>query len=225
MPSPCSLCAELAGETSSGGNKYRALLGDQTATRILRKTESLVVLPTIGPLVVGHVLVVTKEHYLSYAHTPAHVMREAEELLDQLRGEAGRDGKVIVFEHGPMSNSATAGGCTDHAHLHLVPVPERRDLVPGIAKRLAVGRRVSGLTALAAQFDAEVPYIYYDGGENECWCFDASTDLPCQFMRRLVAASVGTDEWDWHIFPRLDVLEETRRIYSASVACRIAESP
>jgi diadenosine tetraphosphate (Ap4A) HIT family hydrolase len=214
----CSICAELTGTTGLEGSVYEQLTR-RDRSRVLWETDGLVLLPTIGPLTVGHMLMFPKDHYLSYAHLAESEFRIfAEHYTAHKKMLTDRFGSVIAFEHGPMSQSAMGGACTDHAHVHFVPSVDG-DLQEVIEQRLARffqgmdypgGREISDLTEIREQADREAPYIFFEDQRNRRWVFDVVGDLPCQFMRRVIAESVGvSDEWDWMGCPRQEVFVET----------------
>lgn len=168
----------------------------------------LVVLPSIGPVTVGHTMVLTRAHYLSFAHVPEALAHRAERVAGHLSERIGRYGAVILFEHGPMSENALGGACTDHAHLHCLPIGDV-DIRPRIEERLA-GRRIESLTELAQQAERGQPYVFYRSQHGESWVYDVTVDLPCQFLRRVAADAVGSGtDWDWLVCPRPELVHRT----------------
>ena len=119
-------------------------------------------------------------------------------------------GPVTAFEHGMDARTGrAAGGCVDHAHLQLLAVSE--DLTESIAAVVGPPVRVSSLTELPrAVPDGE--YLYYRPPAGPGNVF-ATRDLPSQFMRRLLAETLGTaDEWNWRKEPHAARLVESVRL-------------
>ncbi|EME57653.1 HIT family protein [Amycolatopsis decaplanina] len=204
----CSFCAEFERGAADSRSAARSLVTPSRPERVIWSDDDLVVVPTLGPVAKGHVMVLTREHYLSYAHVPRGLAERAEALAETVCRRISGLGTPIMFEHGPMSEGATGGACTDHAHLHCVPMGEV-DLKAGIDERLT-GRRISSLVELADQRRRRQPYIYYRSGSGVSWLYDVDVDLPCQFLRRLANAALGDhEEWDWLTFPKLDLVYAT----------------
>jgi diadenosine tetraphosphate (Ap4A) HIT family hydrolase len=168
-------------------------------------------------------MVFSREHYISFAHMPLDLFGELEQISKELIAELSESvATPIVFEHGPMSDEASGGACTDHAHLHFVPVG-RVDLKPVIDERLRVhlgpdceARPLAGLEQLRTEAEREVPYIMYQDQDDTRWIYDVEDELPCQFLRRTVGEALGVGgEWDWVGCPRKEVFNETMELFDA----------
>lgn len=206
----CAFCDAFRCGTTHPNRNYLDEATGEPAEWILFQDPRVVVLPTLGPVTAGHTMVLTREHFLSFAHVPAELALYAEdvarELSDKLAAQFG--GGVIWFEHGPMSESATGGACTSHAHLHCVPVGEI-DISAQIDQRLSA-RPIDSFTALADQVVRDQAYLYYRSQRGEQRVYDVTTPLPCQFLRRITAAALGNDDaWDWMGCPRPELVLQT----------------
>jgi len=94
----CALCRSVA----------EARLGDAAAVhnRRLLETPQFIVLPSVGPLVVGHVMVVSKAHSASLASMGKDAIDEYESVAVRLkRAPLFRDGDPLEAEHGSTENS------------------------------------------------------------------------------------------------------------------------
>src|SRR5262245_13149985 len=86
----CSICADLASPKSPVWN------------RPLLRTENFVVLPSLGALVEGWLLIVPTRHYLCLGALPASVTQEFRNLQDCVYSIlVHRYGYACAFEHGP----------------------------------------------------------------------------------------------------------------------------
>jgi len=204
----CTFCIELHHGARHPGSAAAHILAPEVESRIIWQDDDLVVLPSIGPIATGHTMILTREHYLSFAHVPPALLAHAEKIAEDLCQRVVGIDTPILFEHGPMGESSTGGACTDHAHLHCLPMGEA-DIKPTIDKRLQ-GRRIDSLTELVDQYERDQAYIYYRSQAGESWVYDVTVDLPCQFLRRVCADALGIEtEWDWLVCPRTDVLTDT----------------
>lgn len=191
----CSFCAEFHGDEA---NNFFAIhlqgefqkVGIQS--RIIGRSRNFFVLPMIGPLVRGYLLVIPRIHFLSFAHLPVELVCEAQMIMDSLREIFSiHYCPPIFFEHGPMGQSRKGGCCTDHAHLHVVAV--ECDVVNKFATFTYEPRRVNDLMDLSQQLIKDVPYLYYENQKGERWLMDAPV-VESQFIRKLIAIEIGAPE-------------------------------
>ncbi|MDY0814813.1 HIT domain-containing protein [Kitasatospora purpeofusca] len=90
------------------------------------ESENGVVLPALGHLLRGHLLICSKEHHPNLLSAPDEIAEELLELLDEtsgrLREAFGKD--CFAFEHGFVGKNTEEIGCSiDHVHLHVIPLP------------------------------------------------------------------------------------------------------
>jgi diadenosine tetraphosphate (Ap4A) HIT family hydrolase len=170
------------------------------------------VIPTVGPLVEGWLLVVTRKHDLALRDSDesaiAEVARVQASLRRTLEDTYGRS--VIAFEHGPVKRGSTVGCGIDHAHLHVIPVGANIrpaiDCVSGLAPLRWM--EVAGLNSVKAM-SAE-PYLYMQDAQQVHWVACAPA-FPSQLVRRAIAQiHQEAGHWDWRT-------NENAEIASASV--------
>ncbi|RJQ81688.1 HIT family protein [Amycolatopsis panacis] len=204
----CTFCVEFKHGARHPGSPAGTVLGADREDRLIWQDDELVVVPSIGPMTKGHSMVLTREHYLSFAQLPLPLLERAEKVAKTLCQQLSSLGSPIMFEHGAMSESATGGACTDHAHLHCLPL-EDIDIKEQLDERLTP-RRIDSLLDLVEQRERGQPYIYYRNQQGESWVYDVTTDLPCQFVRRAISSSLNADsEWDWLVHPRPQLVRAT----------------
>jgi diadenosine tetraphosphate (Ap4A) HIT family hydrolase len=208
-----TFCAEI--ERRDPHNLVRDLLGEDVGeSYLLEETESFVVMPGVGSLVRGYVMIVPRDHVLSFGHLPPALGPELEGLLGRVEEWQARTYSLptIVFEHGPATFTERGGSCTDHAHLHVVPVPEDVDLVPVMRRDFDV-RRVDGLLPGATEHirAGRGPYLYLRHHDGRSYLCDAPK-AKAQHLRRELASQLGIgDQWDWSLFPGDDHMVATIR--------------
>ena len=109
----CALCVAVADST----RHVTPFLHNQK----LLETNRFIVLPSLGPLMPGHVMVVGREHQNSLASMGREALEEYEELANRLRvAPFLRDGVPLEAEHGSTANDK-AGACVVHTHVHWLP--------------------------------------------------------------------------------------------------------
>jgi len=181
---------------------------------VVAETEDLVAVPSVGPLIPGWLLVMPKEHVLSFGAVDADrlvvLMADLHKIAEHWEASFG---PLTWFEHGPAKTRSSVGCGIDHAHMHLLPAGHL-DLLNGARELfpdLAFGE-VVGPEAAADAVALGDPYLYLRTDDGRSW-LTASRDIPSQAFRRVVAHQQGRpDEYDWKAFPRDDALEATLKM-------------
>jgi diadenosine tetraphosphate (Ap4A) HIT family hydrolase len=205
MKTDCVFCEEFVDKSKD--NQFLSIFGDILPTRVIYETEHFVVVPSIGQLVEGYLLIVPRGHYLSIGHLPQTLLLEFEKL-QKLTKSILTDAYTspILFEHGPVSEKQHGGCCVDHAHLHLVPA--NVDL-RGRLDNLLPSKSILSFAELALETSSERPYLYYESQNGDRSVYPA-TGVPSQLLRKVLAQELGIpDQWDWLIFPGKERLVRT----------------
>jgi ATP adenylyltransferase len=201
MKTACKFCQKFGG-TNRGG---------QIADRVLFESENFVVVPTVGSIVPGWLLVVPRSHFLSIGSLDEAQFREFV-TLQKTAAEALREcfGSVYIFEHGAARECETVGCGVDHAHLHIVATSV--DILAD-AKALSTAhlqwRPVSGIQTTRSYATEQMPYVFVQPPYGDAWIGSANT-IESQLIRKIIAAATGQpDCWDWKSHPFEDNARET----------------
>jgi ATP adenylyltransferase len=182
----CDFCAELAGD---GEHEFARRFGS-TADRIVWASDEFVVIPTLGPLSFGHMLVVPRAHSTSFARlaNPARAMSVVSEVRRHI--ESGL-GTTVAFEHG-CSGEGSSGGCgITHAHTHVVPM----DQPLGLPNLEGVGWAPVAERDGVSTF-GPTDYLYFSDIDRSEYVAPIER-IPSQLLRRWVADRLGMRGWDW----------------------------
>lgn len=88
----------------------------------LFESQSFVVLPSLGAIVEGWLLIVPKAHFICTGEMSDLLISEMIELKETICDVLDKNfGPVVLFEHGPSKVACQIGCGVDHAHLHIVP--------------------------------------------------------------------------------------------------------
>lgn len=187
----CEFCDEFSGGTQ---NSFVTRYHDILADRFVFETHDFKIVPTLGQIVPGYLLLVPSEHYCALADLPIAQLGELEELKRTVdRRLHCTYGDYLLFEHG--ARNANSGGCgIYHAHLHAVPLSKTNDPVEQL-KRAYPHDELSGLADLK-HLNETASYLYYREVAGSQYVF-YTEHLPSQYVRRLVAQAIGSDNWDW----------------------------
>jgi diadenosine tetraphosphate (Ap4A) HIT family hydrolase len=188
----CDFCDEFRGGRE---NAFARLYGKRAPERILLATGQLCVVASLGQIVEGYLLVLPMQHYRALADAPHGFNEELADLKNSVRAVlSAAYGRCVFFEHGTRSENS--GGCgIYHAHLHAVPLVQRTDPIVRLKQRFAL-KGISGIEKIGETIDPIDSYLYYqDLDSREYVC--PVDHLPSQYMRRLLAETLGRPNWDW----------------------------
>lgn len=212
----CRFCGHLRDQSPARNGEWS----------ILAETEHLVAVPSVGPLVPGWLLVVPKNHILSFGSampdTIATLAAETESIAERWQRLFG---PLVWFEHGPARTRSSVGCGIDHAHLHLVPVAGE-ELLDG-ARTMFPSldfRGVTGIAAAAAPVAHDQSYLYMRAEDGSSW-LATSHEIPSQAFRRVIAHQQGRPlQYDWKAFPQHDALGATLKSARHSVLSGISRA-
>lgn len=218
----CCFCAELANKTTT--DFFRIYQGNPY-NRLIAQTDDFVILPTIGQLTEGYLLIVTKKHYPSMGHLTVRQLNELKELKQKISTIVSLVyGEPIFFEHGTATEGV--GGCgVYHAHLHVVPVAESIDLLEG--SRFLKGYKIETLEPLIDKINSGKSYLFYEDQRAVKHIFDGE-GIPSQFFRQILAKKLGKINWDWRNFGKeeemLSTLKNLSKLQDALNSVKLAKS-
>jgi diadenosine tetraphosphate (Ap4A) HIT family hydrolase len=169
---------------------------------IVAANEHAFAKPALGQFVDGYTLIVSQEHVRSFSEMSDAELGQVEQLKEDIGARLRRlyHQPVVIFEHGCGQGPGLRGGsCIDHAHLHVLPLSV--SLESELQSRFRF-TRISKLADLATRGGTAGPYLYLETGSGERFTFELDSQVPSQFMRRLICRTLNQpDLWDWRIHP------------------------
>jgi ATP adenylyltransferase len=214
MRDTCRMCLAVA--NSKVPNDKRP------CDQILAETEHFAALPSVGAIVPGWVLVVSKHHVLNMGLVPLHLQTELGEFARAVKGLVeSRFGPAVAFEHGPSADNQQAGCGVDHAHLHVVPTD--CDLIrrtPGLFDGEIKWAKAAALVATVEPARRGTNYLFVEDQSGTRW-IGTHPRLPSQLFRRVIAEWVGKGQrYDWKQFPEPENVRRTLAAFeSQALAC------
>ena len=204
----CSLCGQIAGDPRSDLIAH-FLPGTPYIRRVILDTSAFAAVPSLGPLTYGHLLLCPRAHLRSAAALPeaAHAEYEAVKAALIQRLTMTYDASVHIFEHG-MAASGERTVCTvDHAHVHLVPLPQRLDALDLTGPEWL--EFDGGLDTLAALTCGREYVMYAPPRGRPRLCVGIAGQFESQYMRRVIASALGSPAWDWRTVPDAESAHRT----------------
>ena len=185
---------------------------------ILFETDHFYVVPGAGAIVDGYILLLPKQHILSFAALPEEQRDEFISVLYTIKSiiSAIYGKPVIAFENGTGS---CGGGKHEtsilHAHFHFMPI-EGIDILKAVQN---VGVHPTYVDESDLFKYGTYPYrLIIDQHNNWFIASDADDYYPRQLVRQVVADSIGLEEgaYNWRTHPereKMDKIAETFRSY------------
>jgi diadenosine tetraphosphate (Ap4A) HIT family hydrolase len=200
----CDFCDEF---TDGFQNTFNQIYGSDPKTRVLFRSDDFAVVPSLGQIAEGHLLLLPIKHWTATGDLTEDLLKEltrlSEAVITILRREYG---SCITFEHGVRSGSA--GGCgISHAHLHVLPLPSSLDPI-GSLKAKFPHKRVGDLNEVRKQSKGMVGYLFYEDSHSRAYLFD-TPKLESQYMRKTLTAILDMHDWDWRTAGREERLLAT----------------
>lgn len=188
----CDFCNELNGLDCYFLKLYKQQMKD----RIILKSGNFAVLPTIGQITEGHVLILPFKHYTSIGGLPRAQISELDTLMNEIRKRiVSRYGvNPVFFEHGTVCEGKESGGCgIYHMHLHTVPLSNQIDFLKFVDLPL---RKIRSLFELRRIISKGRSYVLYVDQLNNMFVSEKE-HLQSQYMRQKLAVALGLGNWDW----------------------------
>ncbi|MFG1643768.1 hypothetical protein ACGFMK_26025 [Amycolatopsis sp. NPDC049252] len=158
----------------------------------IARFDNFILLPTLGPLAIGHVLAVTTTHTEGLLQCRTEIRNEYDVIAKTLREYCRSKGHgLLELEHGGRSRSGRSS-CILHTHVHLFP--GLNHLVNLFGSRLPpLDESPTKLTP------GDVAYLWSRNERSE-YTWDA-TEAIGQESRRALGAALDRDDWDWVVAP------------------------
>ena len=160
---------------------------------ILDETNHFFILPTVGSLVEGYILIVCKRHINSMSELTKNEMNEYNFIIERYRNIFkniyGKN--PIVFEHGsPLADNRLKASSIIHVHTHIVNHIYRDE--QKIIERLNL-KKIKNLKDIKSNKNY-IMYINNDNIRYVTYNFEAISQL----MRKLIAKDLKLEgKFDW----------------------------
>ena len=198
----CEFCLEFSEACSS---RFGLTYGDVTESRIIAEQDGIVVLPTLGQLFVGSLLIMPRDHFETVAEIPERLLDGCFRLVAEFSERLRAFGTSVVFEHGARSETERSCGIY-HAHLHLVPVPAEISVEDALPN---AGTEASTLEdAYDVLRDEDAYLLFRDTRKRTKYVIGAeahSEIFRSQYFRKMLAAHFRLPSpWDWRAYQGIE---------------------
>lgn len=154
--------------------------------------EYIFVTPDLSPLVSGHLLIVSQNHYNSFAGAPIEVQDALQSAIEYIHNNLHYE-KITWFEHGAVF-PGKGGASIDHAHLHVLPYDF--PIQQAVEADNKYSKKIQFSKDIFYRLAEKQPYLWISDG------FDSSSiyyvdSLPSQYLRGVVMRLQGRGEYNW----------------------------
>jgi diadenosine tetraphosphate (Ap4A) HIT family hydrolase len=181
-------------------------------TRQIVATNELVLVVDLSPLMVGHLLLLPKRHYFSFAQVLNDHTGALNGFLSWLMPTYGETfGRPVILEHGSSPN-LDHSACITHAHWHLVPL-DGIEINNTIVEDGLNPVDLRSLAELARPPWTSSPYFFA--------CFSdifrvyrPLDEMRPQYLRSVIGRqlSMNDPEWDYALIVRRHLLRATMNL-------------
>jgi len=189
----CSFCSQL--ERNQMPNEYIKQSGIHN--RVLDESENFIAIPSISPIVEGHVMIIPRYHISSMCQIKATEKSEFLNFAQNMIHAVERIyGDAAITEHG-IGNGKFGGCGVTHAHLHIIPIEKK--ISCEILKQISEDFVVSGPIHLSGIFetgDSNHSYLIYGESLNKLYV-SFQESIPSQYIRKSIAHHTSKSSWDW----------------------------
>lgn len=198
--------------------KFRNYHAEEFYNQILFESENFIVVPSLGALVEGWLLIVPKQEYLSFQYLDnISLLEELEEFSKQIGQIMAKEyGHVTMFEHGAWQSKSTVGCGVDYAHLHLVPI--NFDLILGLENFLDTKydwNLVSGIADALKSKEEKSEYLFYKDFKGNSYIVN-DKKIPSQLFRKVIAQYINQPEkYDWKEYHQEENILKTIKKFKA----------
>jgi diadenosine tetraphosphate (Ap4A) HIT family hydrolase len=171
---------------------YHDIVGLSKENAILYEDNHVFVTIDISPLCIGHLLIVSKNHYDSYANAPDCVRESVYNILEILKEKIFKSDCITFFEHGSMFKDPTRV-TIDHAHIHVFPQ------YIDIKSDLEIDGLFCGFEPFTdktlVSFKDKQSYIWLHQN-NESILYKVK-NLPGQYLRKIISKIYKLNDYNW----------------------------
>jgi diadenosine tetraphosphate (Ap4A) HIT family hydrolase len=192
----CVFCSKFGHSGTGSGKK-------EWFDRELITRSKFVVVPGIGPLKPGYLLILHREHISSFAQMSLPEILILKDLKNEIKGIVAKHFESpIIFEHGPKSTQSRTGNCIDHAHLHIHPLKEK------ILDELNIYHEFKEIKEFEnIKNYCNHSYLYFEDNDGRMF-ISTPKEVQSQFFRKIIASRLGFDEmWDYAVFPNYPLIK------------------
>ena len=161
------------------------------------------------PMCVGHMMIISKEHYGCIGEMPPSLIHECEEISIRLSYYLENHfNNSVLFEHGRAGICAHDKDGTACSHMHLHVIPAKVDISSILSKRFT-NDKVSSLETLRKYFHGFGEYLFFHAQGNKSCYFLNSNTIPPHYLRTVITEARGEPHLnDWENYADMERIQQ-----------------
>jgi len=167
--------------------------------RILYESKNFYVMLSLGPIVEGYLLVVSKDHLDCCAVYDPELGAEFDELVASVKSILTKEyGGCICYEHGQAGDCLMPANSNRihcyHSHMHFIPLNVKLSSLIDCEFNPII---LTSLENFRKRYQTyPTPYLFVNDGEMKM--YNINKIIRSQYLRYKLASLVGKDNlWDW----------------------------
>jgi diadenosine tetraphosphate (Ap4A) HIT family hydrolase len=173
----------------------------------LRENDTFIILPSLGPLIEGQAIIVSKEHKVNLLSMTSEELLSFSPFIDYSQRMLGNN--ILFAEHGSFL-SQTGGSCIEHTHVHILPHFE--NYFDALDDVLPISNAISGPVDLKRSEPIDFPYILTFNLKRNYRLYKAY-NAHSQMIRKVICLKEGRDDWDWKAKNALNLIDKTIQLW------------
>ena len=164
--------------------------------RILYQTEHFYVMVSLGPIIEGYLLIITKEHIGACLNIPESLFEEFLSVKEKVREILTNEyGHCLFYEHGKIGSSLTINDHFHCLHAHMHCIPSSIQLNDYISKDIA-GIEHSNIYDCYNYMKGLEKYLLVE--DNRIMTYVPTGSIRKQYLRYMLAKHLNVENrWDW----------------------------
>lgn len=179
--------------------------------RILFETKNFYVMVSLGPIIEGYLLIVSKSHWGACLHVPEDYLEEFVSLKQKVKQILIEVyGGCIFYEHGKIGTSLTAGDDHHHCfHAHLHCIPTNININDSVKNEFEQTRLEDIAAAHQYVLENQIGRYLYIEDEHVC-IYQPHFAIRSQYLRYKLSELLNLkDRWNWVNNQNWQLLEES----------------
>lgn len=172
------------------------------------------IMPTIGQITEGHLLIISNSHLCASLELPANEIVDLKQIMDNLRdfNKKAYNRDTLFFEHGCNPEKEIYGAASiTHMHIHSLPMTkEQSQKVLEIVKDDTNNELIpiNELKDLVQWFNTNHKgYIFISDTDNNLFIISSKEKPMSQYMRKVSGLVLDNHNYDWRKFPAEDIID------------------